>query len=100
MTKITRKASQRRRESEDAKIAIPYTDFVERIQELEKRVAQLEQHSWSKLLRLPEAPKSKPGPKAKIPTDMLLQRRDALIRWLEDNWPELKLAIRRARKAE
>src|SRR5262249_10289990 len=40
--------------------------------------------------------RSKPGRKAAYSTEELLARRDALVTFLETNWPELRVAIRKS----
>jgi hypothetical protein len=97
MTTNTRKAPTKQPKSKDVKSADSLPFLLERVQELEKRVAELEKGDH---FEFPAPPKPKPGPKPSIRLDDLLQRRDALIHWLEDNWPELRRAIRRADKAE
>jgi hypothetical protein len=65
--------------------------------ELTKRVEELERRDR---VNIPMPLKRKRGPKPKLSKDELLRRRDTLILWLEENWPELSHAIKRARKAE
>jgi len=96
----TRKGRQTSSQFEAAKNNIPSAVFLNRLDELEKRVAALEQELSERQFRLPEPPKGKPGPKPKLRKEDVLQRRDALILWFENNWPELRLAIRKAEKAE
>ena len=46
---------------------------------------------------LAQAQRKKPGRKSAYSKNELLARRDALIRFLEMNWPELKLGLKKAR---
>lgn len=73
-------------------------DLVKRIESMERRVFP----SWD-----PEVPEleggeipKRIGRKPLLPLPEVLGRRDALIYWLEDSWPELSLAFQRARTTE
>jgi len=92
---------KKRRERKEGNSRVSYAFLLTQLSELAKRVTELEQEVFEKnQFRLPEAPKPKPGPKRKLQKEEVLQRRDALIHWLEENWPELRIAIRKARKPE
>src|SRR2546425_4152029 len=61
---------------------------------LEKRVRCLESRVEALEVRLginnfPEETQRKPGPHPKISKEDLLENRNALVDWLEINWPEL-----------
>jgi hypothetical protein len=101
MPRIPRKNRKTEPKFETAKSEDSSTLFAFRIAELEKRVAELEQqfHSMNHF-DLPTAPKPKRGPKPRLRESELLRRRDSLIYWLEDNWPELSRAIRKAKNGE
>lgn len=104
MGTITRKRRLKQPQLRSAKFDDSSPIFGNRIAELEqsvseltKRVEELEQRGR---FELPKPPKLKRGPKPKLRQTQLLNRRDSLIYWLEDNWPELSRAIRSAKTRE
>jgi len=73
------------------------SDLTQFSRQLEKRVSRLEELVFP-LVDAEPAQEPKSGRKQRLATEGLVERRDALILWLESNWPELRTAIRRARE--
>jgi hypothetical protein len=68
--------------------------------ELRERVAWLEGEVFSITShQFFPAPPKRMGRRPKIETQVLLNRRNRLTTWLEQNWPNLSIALRRARNS-
>jgi hypothetical protein len=70
--------------------------------ELRERIQKLEQIVFFNLgdaLPYSQAKRGKGRP-TKVPVSDLIKRRDALVLWIEEHWPEIELAVRKARNAE
>lgn len=80
---------------------ISFNGILELLSSLCARVEQLEKEVFPcgpNALSLPQ-PKPRRGRKPKLDTGELLKRRIDLTAWLEQNWPRLSVAVRRAEKS-
>jgi hypothetical protein len=96
---IMRKARRSTGKSEETTSSQPIDNV---LAELRQRVEKLEQIVFFNLgndLPFSESRRGRGRP-TKVPVSDLIKRRDALVLWIEENWPEVELAIRKARNAE
>ena len=89
--------------TEYSEVAFSLADAQRLIQELTARLEKLEQQSSPVIdgkAQLPsvtvETSNKKRGPRKRVPTPELLERRKNLNTWLEQNWPFLSVALRKA----
>jgi hypothetical protein len=83
---------------EHSREASSLSRIVEAISELQERVEQLENEVFpcGPSILSPLRTKPRMGRKPKLETEKLLKRRVHLTAWLEQNWPRLSVAMRRA----
>lgn len=72
------------------------------ISELRERVSRLEEQLFGTEAFVSGPPLVKPGMgrKRKLQQEELLKRRDTLSRWVEQDWPCLSIALRKAKNAD
>src|SRR6266496_4291337 len=83
-----------------AKDAFSLKRAEELLNQLQERVAWLEEEAYLRTLeRFSPAPPKRMGRRPGIETPDLLKRRKCLSTWLEQNWPYLSSALRKAKNS-
>lgn len=85
------------------KLAKYVTELTKRVEALESRVQFLEPYPYNArrgFLSLGGSAPKKKGRKPGIEKEDLLRLRDALTTWLEQDWPELSVGIRRSKSGK
>src|SRR5215469_13286242 len=81
-------------------VELTSSELAQVLHEIKERLSRLETEAFGTNGLIPHSPPKKPkrGRKPKLDQQELLERRDQLVTFLEQNWPYLSVALCKAQK--